>query len=996
MKKHLITLGLCLIVLTGMSAKTPLLIDKTPKQAMKEWVDSVYNTMSVEQRVGQLIAQAFQLKNAEVSKREIKRIVEKYHIGFIYFSGGTAKNHAELSNYANSLSEVPLFVAIDGEWGLSMRLADTPRFPKNMMLGAIQDDRLLYEYGQEMARQCKEMGIHINFSPTADVNSNPHNPVIGTRSFGEDPTNVSRKAIAYSRGLEDNGVLSVIKHFPGHGDTKEDSHRTLPSVNRSIASIQAVDLVPFKSYIDAGLGGVMVAHLNIPALHTGTLPSSLSKTVATDLLKNEMGFEGLVFTDALVMKGARQDGKANGPAAFKAGADVLLEPYNLDKSYTDLIALYKQGGESRQAIEASCKKVLAYKYALGLNEFRPVETDGLLQRINTREAELTLRKLYAASITLLKNDSSRLPVKQLDKKTCVAIVGGKNAASHKDFLNTCRRYTDITARHLTGAADATDWANRNKDAENVVVAVYDKSTASCATVASLVDSFGAGKVSLVFFTRPYDLYAYRNQIAGCAAVVLGYETHTFAQEYAAQAVFGGSDATGRIPVTVESVAEAGEGIDLRASRLGYGMPEEVGLDYRLVEQIDSISNLAVKEGAFGGCQVLVARHGKVVVDKNFGFINAEKKTRVDGNSIFDLASVSKATGTLSGIMKAIDDKKLALNGKLGGYIPELKGTPKGDLTIRDLLYHETGMPAALNIFKVMTDSTSFSGDLVKARPDSLHSRFAAGAYLHNDAKVRSDITSPRKTAQFDIRIGPDLYIGQVTADSVMRMIYDSQLRDNRNYRYSCLNFCLLRQAEENVTGIRHDRYVYDNIFRRLGAYRTVYRPLDFFPKEIIAPTECDELFRGGVVQGIVHDETASFSGGIQGNAGLFSNANDLAKLCQMWLNDGMYGGERILSQETVGLFLTSKSPATHRGLGFDKPNTERPERSSTCEEANPEVVGHTGFTGTCFWIDPKTDVIYIFLSNRVYPSRNNPAFSRIGARANIFKYVYESLERNAR
>lgn len=277
-----------------------------------------------------------------------------------------------------------------------------------------------------------------------------------------------------------------------------------------------------------------------------------------------------------------------------------------------------------------------------------------------------------------------------------------------------------------------------------------------------------------------------------------------------------------------------------------------------------------------------------------------------------------------------------------------------------------------------------------------YKRFAGGAYINNTAHVRSDITSPKRTDKFNVQIGKNLWVGQITMDSVMNMIYNERQRTNHNYVYSCLNFCLLRQAEENVTGVRHDRYVYDNIFHRIGAFRTVYRPLDFFPEKEIAATELDEYFREGYIRGVVHDETAAFSGGIQGNAGLFSNANDLAKLCQMWLFGGMYGGERILSQSTVNTFLTMRSLNSHRGLGFDKPNFKHPSYSSITDAASAEVVGHTGFTGTSFWVDPKEDLIYIFLSNRVCPSRNNPAFSKIGARYNIFDYIYDSIKRNAK
>lgn len=980
-----------LLALFGASAKPTVFLQQADRAKMDVWVDSVYAKMNTEQKVGQLIAEVVDPRNLEAAKQEVKRLITNYHIGCLYFSKGTVANHLELVNYAQSISKVPVMVGLDGEWGLSMRMPDTPRFPKNMMLGAIQDDRLLYEYGLEMARECKAVGVNINFSPAVDVNSNPKNPVIGTRSFGEDPSNVARKAVAYARGLEDGGVLSVAKHFPGHGNTREDSHKTLPTVGSSFAELTATDFVPFRNYIQAGLSGVMVAHLNIPALNTGNKPSSMSDKVVAELLKNEMGFEGLVFTDALAMQGARKVTQPNGLLAFEAGAEVLLEPSTTKSNVDAMVARYAKDSKFAEKVDRTCKKILSYKYAMGLNNYVAQPVDGLLDRINTREAELMTRQLYAAAITVLKNQGNVLPVKGLDKRISVVTLG--TASSKNAFTETCRLYTDVDVYAMT-EANMTSTLGKLKGSSKVIVGIYDKGAAYENCLNKLVLTVGSENVIPVFFVKPYDIGGFSGPISLCNTAIVGYENHEYAQEYAAQVVFGGSDATGRMPVSVEGVSFCGDGIDLYASRLGYGMVEEVGLDSEFLQQVDSLANLGVQKGAFPGCQVLVARHNKIVVNKSYGYTDKTKANKIDGNTLYDLASVSKATGTLSGIMKAVDDGLISIDGKLGTYTKSLAGTEKGKFLIRDLLYHETGMPAALNVYEEMTDTASYTGALVSAKKSAVYKYSAGGAYINSTAKVRSDVTSPVKTKEFDYRIGKRLYVGRETYDTIMNIIHNIPLRDNRRYLYSCLNFCLLMEAEENVTKVRHDKYVYDNIFHRLGAYRTVYRPLDFYKKSEIAPTEYDGYFREEVVQGSVHDETAAFSGGIQGNAGLFSNANDLAKLCQMWLNRGMYGGEQILSSDVVNTFVTSKSPNSHRGLGYDKPNLAKPEWSSTCEEAGPTVFGHTGFTGTCFWVDPENDMIYIFLCNRVYPSRNNKAFTEVGARAGIMKALYQAVERN--
>lgn len=992
MRKFLMSLALVGSVSMGTMAKTPNLYAGTDRAAMNKWVDSVYNALTPDERVGQIIAQVFAAKDLNATKAELKRVIEKYHVGGVYFSIGPALNHAEFANYANSLSKVPIMVCIDGEWGLSMRMPETPRFPKNMALGAIQDDQLLYEYGREMARECHEVGVNVNFAPAVDVNSNPANPVIGQRSYGEDPINVSRKAIAYARGLEDNGILSVAKHFPGHGDTREDSHKTLPTVNRPLASLKTIDLLPFTNYVNAGLGGVMVAHLNVPALSKSKYPTSLNHAVVTDFLKNDMQFEGLVFTDGLQMLGARIPGKANGVLALKAGVDVMIEPHNLPMNVEQLRAMYKKGGQDSALIANACKKMLSYKYILGLTEKRMVDKNGLLNRINSPEAKALVDRLYAASMTVVKNDNRILPIKHLENRVSVVTVGGSRDKV-SDFVATCKLFAPVDAHQMT-ASTMSATVRDVKGAGTVVVGIYDKSSASRNAVNYLVRHIDPSRLVLCFFVRPYDMSAYASAIKKCAGVIEAYEDEPGAQKAAAQVAFGGINATGKLPVSVEGVAKCGHGINLYASRLGYASPEDVGLDRRMVEQIDSIASLAIREKAFPGCQVLVARNGKVVLNKSYGYLDYTNKLLVNNNTLYDLASVSKASGMLSGVMKAVEQGKLSLDGRLDSYIPSLKGNEKGGLTIRDLLYHETGMQPSLNMYTLMTDTASYKGALVTGSKSADYPMFAGGGYINRTAKVRSDITSSVKTKDFDVQIGKHLYVGDVTRDTIMNIIHNLPLRSDRNFVYSCLNFCLLREAEEAATGVRHDRYVYDNIFHRIGSFRTVYRPLEHFSAREIAPTELDDYFRGGMVQGVVHDETAAFSGGIQGNAGLFSNANDLAKLCQMWLNGGTYGGEQILSADVVKTFMTSVSPNSHRGLGFDKPNFDDPENSSVCEQAGKQVVGHTGFTGTSFWIDPEENLIYVFLCNRVCPSRINPAFANVGARYNIFGYIYDSIARN--
>jgi len=506
-------------------------------------------------------------------------------------------------------------------------------------------------------------------------------------------------------------------------------------------------------------------------------------------------------------------------------------------------------------------------------------------------------------------------------------------------------------------------------------------------------------VIAVITSKPYDIKNYGNAITHkhVKAVVLTYQNSTLAEDYAAQTIFGGNAANGNLPVSLsfkgkKTRFDAGHGIHYAANRLGYSIPAEVGLDNRLTAQIDSVCRLGVQQHAFPGCQVIVARHGKVVYKGSFGTIDYSSKVKVDDYTLFGLASVSKATGTISGVMKAYDDGKFRLDDKASQYIPGLRDGDKEDITFRDLLYHETGMPASLNMWQMMMDPNTYSGVLIAGAEDATHPiKVMNGAWGHKDAKLRTDILSTHKTDKFNIAIADGIWGGRVTYDSVMNRIYHAKL-GKKKYLYSCCNFSLLADAVQRMTHSPLNYYVNNYIFAPLGAYHTMYRPLSKYSLDEIAYTEKDTYLRRQHIHGYVHDELAAFSGGVQGNAGLFSNANDLAKLFQMWLNGGTYGGTRLLKASTVETFTTQKSPNSHRGLGFDKPVVGNPSASNTCAEATPETYGHTGFTGTCFWVDPKNDMFYIFLSNRVSPTRNNPNFGRISARSHINTLIYRAIK----
>lgn len=967
-------------------AQSPILRAVETREC-REWVDSVYATLSERQRVAQLVFPKVAPNQGEASRRQIRKYMSE-DVGGLLFSAGTLAQNIEMTNLARSLNKVPIIMTFDGEWGLAMRIPDVPKFPKNMTLGAISDPRLIYDYGKEVGRECRLAGVQVDFAPDGDVNSNPANPVIGYRSFGDNPHRVAELAAMFSAGMESEGVQAVIKHFPGHGDTSTDSHKTLPTVGHTYGRIDSIDFVPFKKFIDDKAGsGVMVGHLNVPSLDPSGTPASLSNKITTGILKEKLGFKGLVYTDALGMKGADSN-ENNSVAALLAGADVLLCPTNAGADIDAVLAAVKSGKIPASLIEERCKKILAYKYALGLRTNpAPIEMAGLSAKINSPEADALLRRLAAASVTVVRNDAGILPVGNL-AKTSVAVVniGGKGGK----FSEYCARYThtDEVNAPAQGGFSASVLAGIKKH-DVVIAAVYSDSETARHQLSQLSSIHG---LVPVFFINPYKMAKFSKSISNLPTLVTAYEDSPYQREYAAQALFGGIDVDGTLPVNLPGIAPSGTGVKISKSRLGYTSPVSEDLSASLVSRIDSIMEIGLRTRAFPGGQVLVARNGNVVVDKSYGKTDYLSGIPVDGNTIYDLASVSKALGTLPGLMKAYDLGLYDVDAPAWKYVAPLAENGKEDITVRQLLFHESGLPASVDIYKVMMDSTTYKGKLVSRRYDRDHTiKISRNSYGHKDARLRKDIVSRVPSSKLDNKIGEGLYVGPSTYDTIMSRIYSIDRRPRKDYTYSCVNFCLLMDMEQRLTGQTHDRWVADSVFSPLGAYHTGYRPLKRWKPSQIAPTEKDTYLRKQMVHGYVHDETANFSGGVQGNAGLFSNANDLAKICQMWLNGGTYGDVRILSEPTVKKFTTEKSSISRRGLGFDKPDMENPDSSPTCASAPASAYGHIGFTGTVFWVDPDNDLIFIFLCNRVNPTRDNKAFSELDPRPKLFQLVYDAL-----
>ena len=981
MRKRVLLFILGVTVLTAGAQVPATLYEQADKEAMNRWVDSVFATLTPDQQIGQLFMPI--AESGSGWKKRIAGYIAEQKIGGLLFSKGTLRNQANMTNYVQSLSPLPLLIALDGEWGLSMRLTDAPRYPYNQVVGAIQEEETIRIYGEEVARQCREMGIHINFAPSVDVHTNPANPIIGSRSFGENPQKVARQAIAYARGLEENGVMAVAKHFPGHGDTLEDSYHTLPLITHDAARLDTVELYPFRAYIHAGLSGMMTGHLDVPALHTKGLPASLSPAIVTELLRKEMGFTGLIFTDAMAMKGVSDQPDAS-VRALLAGNDILLGPANLPKAYAAVKQAAAEGILPSAMLEEKVRRILAYKYILGLDTITAVDHARVHSRVNSPRAEWVQRRIYDKAITLLKNDADLVPVKGLDRLRIASVAIG--ARKGNPFQHYLRKYADVATFTPSSAAAAA----RMEELEGYDLLILSLHSDHIGEVAELQQLASKKKTALVLFTPPAQLSPIRTIDADLAALLMAYDTTEAAQISAAQALFGGIALAGRLPVTVGDYTE-GAGIDTRKVRLGYSLPEEVGIASERLNRIEQIALEGIRQNAYPGCQILVAKEGVVIYERAFGKLDHGDDEEVTDETIYDLASVTKATATLPAVMKLYDEGGMRLEDPISKFVKETKGSDKASATIRSLLFHESGITSFIPYYTSAIDTTSYEGVLFGRRSSLYHVRYA-GAWARTDYTFLPELISQKRSQRFHLPVANGLYASDKMKETLLRDVIRSPLRRRGRYLYSCLNFMLLKEAVEATTGNDLDRFVKENFYRKLGATTTTFRPLQQHPAKLIAPTENDPFFRRQHLRGYVHDEGAALFGGISGNAGLFSNSNDLAKISQMWLNGGSYGGEQLLSEETVRLFTTMKSSVSRRGLGFDKPDPTNSKRSPTSPVTPVEVYGHTGFTGTSFWIDPVNEMIYIFLSNRVNPSRTPNRFSTLSIRERIQEELYQAIQ----
>lgn len=942
------------------------------KDTSNVWVDSILKSMTLDEKIGQLFMVAAYSNKDETSYQTIDKYIKDYKVGGLIFFQGTPQKQVELTNRYQAESKVPLWIGFDGEWGLGMRLDNTISYPRQLTLGALDDPSLIYDMGKEIARQMKRIGIHINFAPDVDVNSNPNNPVINDRAFGDNKFGVVRRGLMYMMGLQDNKILASAKHFPGHGDTDVDSHLDLPVVKHSLERLEAVELYPFKQLIRYGVGSVMVSHLNVLALDpTSNFPATLSPLIVQKKLIDSMGFKGLVFTDAMNMKGVAKyypSGKAE-TMAILAGNDVMLFPENVDKAIAGVrAAVQKDSVITEDLINQKVRKILAAKYWLGLYNYQPIPLENIDADINNEQATYLKFKLIENAMTVVKDSAQLIPILNLQKRIAHVGIGSSNPTV---FSTTLDKYASIDHFFIPkneSTAKFNSVLSALKNYHLVIVDIQDMSRFAA-------KNFGLTNNALDFLKQlnqqnttiltvlgsPYSLKYFQ----GFNTILVGYGEEDEAELIAAQVIFGARGAEGVLPVTVGKFKYGDGECTQFGMRLKYGNPLEVNMNSKILQKADTIINKAIADKVFPGAQLLIAKDGNVIYEKAYGFHTYDKILPTKTTDLFDIASITKVTATLPIIMKMQEQHKIDVNHTLGAYYNYPQDCNKKNIIIKEMLCHQAGLPAWIPFYKKSLDANG--------NPDSLW-------------------YSNKSDSIYSIKILDSLYLKSSFQDSVWKMIYDCPL-SAKEYKYSDLGYYLLKQIIEKTYKDSLQNIANKNFYAPLGMNNTMFNPKwNGIDTKNIMPTEIEKNFRKSLLLGTVHDQGAALLGGVAGHAGVFSNANDLAKYFQLLLNGGSYGGYKYLDKSTVQYFTAKQYPNNRRAIGFDKP-TPKGQDGPTCDAASPESFGHTGFTGTIAWADPKQNLIFIFLCNRVYPSSEVNTLAKQNIRPKIQQIIYDAIEK---
>lgn len=961
----------------AMKAQGPKTIHTHGTTAAQRWADSVFKTLSPQQRIGQLIFIRAHSNLGPEHVQEVKHLIDTYDVGgLVFFQGGPIRQ-AELTNTYQEMSKTPLFISMDAEWGLGMRLDSVLSFPRQLVLGAMPDSSLVYEMGQAIGRQYKRMGVQINFAPVVDINNNPDNPVINDRSFGENKYRVARWALQYVKGLQSTGVLACAKHFPGHGDTNVDSHEALPVISKSIPQLSALEWYPFRQMIRAHVASMMVAHLHIPSIDPRLhRPTSLSYNAISNILKHRLGFHGLVITDALEMKGV-SDYFKNGTAAaeaLRAGADILLLPESVPEAIQAIERDIRNKRISWSSINQRVHKVLMAKYQAGLASWHPIDTTELTEQLNQGILAFN-EKVYRKAVTVLANENYLLPIHAKDPSRIAFVAVGDDP--NASFVHAFRQSHPLDAyqfdaqENFAQAAQLADSLKAGYGKVIIGVGPYHRypeqqfglSDAEVSLVQQLQEEMPSITIA---FGNPYAIKYFPNG----PSLIAAYEADSLMQRTVADLIFERFDPQGTLPVSVSPMYRFGSGLKTFQYHKAYVptvTPAELHIHADRLAEVDSIAEDGVAKGAYPGCVVLAMKNGKIFYQKAFGHLTYTDPAPLSTSTIYDMASVTKVCATTLACMRLYDEHKLDLNKTLGHYLPYLRGSDKAKLRIRDVMLHQAGFVAWIPFYRyTLTDSVHPSPAIYQPNRDTL----------------------------FSVRVAEHLYMNHHYLDTMLQEIRDSKLGPPHTYVYSDNDFITMGQIVQQISGMTLDQYVKRHFYDPMGLVSTGFKPRERYPLKDIAPTECEKYFRLQCIHGDVHDPGSAMFGGVAGHAGLFSDAYDLGAIMQMLLNGGTLNGKRYLKASTIRYFTAYHSSISRRGYGFDKPEKDRIHEKEPypCISSSAATFGHLGFTGTCVWADPKSHLVYVFLSNRVNPmGGENLKLADMDIRGKIMEAFYQAI-----
>lgn len=968
------------------------------------WADSIIQKLSLDEQLGQLfmVPAWTDPKHQYFNQKEVENWILNHGVGGIIFFQGGPDNQLKRTLQFQSISKIPLLIGMDAEWGLSMRLDSTILYPRQMTLGAIADVNQIEKFAEESARQLKRMGVHFSFSPVVDINNNPKNPVISNRSFGEDRERVLHYSMAFMNGLQKNRILACAKHFPGHGDTNTDSHEAMPLIPFSKERLDSLELYPYRPLIQNGLGGVMTGHLQVPAYESNSkIPASLSHSLVTDLLQKELGFQGLIITDALNMQGVAKNFKPGEMEALavQAGNDILLFPSSIPKAIEAIKRAMERGEISAEQIRAHCYKVLQAKEWCGLATGVYPTRANLMSDLHDEKALQMNQDLITSSLTLLQNDRKGLELwNDLKRKKALVVIGGD---STYNVVNAMQEYADMSVMYWPKEVDST-W----KDTLDVLLSLLngyqDVAFAWVNTSSKAVKNFGVSSylldrisnwnsdknVLVLMFANPYALMGnasvHRNDV-----VAVAYQDDPLTERMMVEALFRARPFFGQLPVSIDETWKSGWGICIagghRISRGVLSSPESLNwIKSRNVpnqltrvytenyfgesefaksslfhfnwNKVDSIANKGVADGAYPGCRVLVVHKGEIVYDRAYGFLDANKTEPVQLNSVYDLASITKLAGSGLAMMKMMDEHEWSPSGYLGDDLSFPRKSPYAKIKWKDMLAHQAGLKNFI----------------------PFHSTLSSNHWL---SKIPTE---------YGVQVADSMYTDTILYGKMRDLILKTPLTIPAKYEYSDLGYYFVKEWVEKKTQSTYDIWLSDQFYTPLALRSMGYLPLNRMSKSRIAPTENDSLFRHQILRGYVHDQGAALMGGVAGHAGLFSNAYDLAVVMQMLMNQGSYGEKQWIKASTVQYFNQRHFPGNRRGLILDKPTLDK-VGGSPSSLASHESFGHTGFTGTMCWADPEEELIFVFLSNRIHPSVDNKKLIQQNIRTQLHTEVYKEI-----